>query len=336
MVTITTLDTDARRQLHDEALVFDGSIALELTDAHLDRMRDGGVTAVNHTVTIPYADTAEALAQINSCRRWIDTHADRVRLAVTVADILEAQASAREAIIFGPQDTEMIGADLDLVGTFYDLGVRILQLTYQRQNLLGSGCGERDDAGLTAVGRSFVGALDDHGILVDVSHCGERTGRDAMSISANPVVVTHAPCDALSPHMRAKSDAFIRELGDQGGVMGIAAISPFLHHPDDPGRRPDVKRLVEHVAHVAEIAGVDAVAIATDFEETLHRDGYDEMVSRGVLGPWSFEERRAEGLEDGSKFFNVTDALVDAGFSTDDVLKIIGGNWMRVFGAVCG
>lgn len=334
-MTTGTLDADTRRALHDDTLVFDGSIALELTTSHLDRMRDGGVTAVNHTVTVPYVDTAEALSQINACRRWIDANADRVTLAVTTADIVAAKKSGREAIVFGPQDTEMIGANFDLIGTFYDLGVRILQLTYQRQNLLGSGCGERDDAGLTAMGHTFVGLLNDHRILVDVSHCGERTGRDAMEASSSPVVVTHAPCHALSPHMRAKSDAFIRAMADQGGVMGITGISPFLHYPDEPGRRPDVKRLVAHVAHVAELAGVDAVAIATDFEETLGLAGYDELVRRGVLGPWTFEERRAEGLEDGSKFFNVTDGLADAGFSPEEIRKILGGNWMRMFGQVC-
>lgn len=333
-----TVETEERRDssfldLHRESLVFDGSMVAELSDAHLDRMRAGGVTAVNHTVSHPYADTRRALAEINECRRWIDEHSDRVVLALTVDDIRAAKAAGKEAIVFGPQDTEMIGGDLDLLGTFYDLGVRILQLTYQRQNLVGSGCGETDDTGLSHLGRDLVREMNDMGVLVDVSHCGQRTGRDAMEASTRPVVVTHSFANALSPHIRAKDDDFLRALAEQGGVLGVTTLSGFLYYPDEPSTRPDLRRLVEHVSHIAEVAGVDAVAIATDYEETLYEDAYNAHQAQALAGTWPFEHRRAIGMEDGSRFPNITAALKEGGFHDDEVRKILGENWLRAMSA---
>ncbi len=317
--------------LHAAATVVDGSTVIELSEAHLDRIRRGGVTAVNHTVTRPYAGTVEALHQVNQCRRWIDAHADRVLLAVSVADIERAKAEGKEAVILGPQDTEMIGVDLDLLGTFYDLGVRILQLTYQRQNLLGAGCGEKVDPGLTEKGREFVGAMNELGILVDVSHCGQRTGLDAMEVSSTPVVVTHSFCDAISPHIRAKDDAFLRTLGEQGGVLGITTLSGFLYYPEDRGKRPDLARFVEHLSRVVEVAGIDHVAIATDYDETL-TEALKGPDWGKLLGNWKWDERRAIGMDDAGDFPNFTEALLAGGFSSEDVTKVLGGNWLRVFG----
>ncbi|WBB90187.1 membrane dipeptidase [Verrucosispora sp. WMMC514] len=331
-----TTSTDAA-ELHAAATVMDGSTVIELSDAHLHRIRQGGVTAVNHTVTTPYADTRTALRELNRCRRWIDEHPDEVLLALTVADIERAKAEGKEAVILGPQDTEMIGVDLDLLGTFYDLGIRILQLTYQRQNLLGAGCGEQTDPGLTHQGRKFVAAMNDLGILVDVSHCGERTGLDAMEMSTKPVVVTHSFCDVLSPHIRAKSDAYLRRLGEQGGVMGITTLSGFLYYPDAPSRRPDLTRFVEHVKHVVEVTGgVDHVAIATDYDETLTEAMRDEQLKntefKSLLGDWRWDERRAIGMDDAANFPNFTEALLTGGFTPAEVTKILGGNWLRVLG----
>ncbi|MEW2379028.1 membrane dipeptidase [Micromonospora sp. NPDC047812] len=339
---VTEIPANQATELHAAATVVDGSTVIELSDAHLDRIRRGGVTAVNHTVTRPYADTLTALREVNRCRRWIDEHSDDVLLALTVADIERAKAEGKEAVIFGPQDTEMIGADLDLLGTFYDLGVRILQLTYQRQNLLGAGCGEENDSGLTHRGRRFVQAMDELGILVDVSHCGERTGLDAMEASAKPVVVTHSFCDAMSPHIRAKSDGYLRSLGEQGGVMGITTLSGFLYYPEAPSRRPDLARFVEHVSRVVEVAGIDHVAIATDYDETWTepmRIAQLESIAQSkskehqnLLGDFGWTERRAIGMDDAADFPNFTEALLKGGFSPADVTKILGGNWLRVYG----
>ncbi|SFZ82523.1 membrane dipeptidase [Devosia enhydra] len=321
--------------LHAEAIVIDGSIVAELGPAHFDRYKRGGVTAINHTVTEPYADLAAGLRQVNACRRWIAANADKVLLAETVADIHEAKASGREAIIFGPQDTEMIGLDLSLLGTFYDLGIRILQLTYQRQNWIGSGCGEKSDDGLSNYGRAFVKEMNQLGIVVDVSHCGQRTSVEAMEASEKPIFITHSLCHSLSPHIRAKTDDTIRALGQHGGVMGITGLSPFLYYPDKPTTQPDIARLVEHIDHIVELAGIDSVGIGLDFDETFTPEKRAKFAGKhgSLLGEWPWEERRCKTLNTAADFPNVTAGLVKRGYSDEDIRKVLGGNWLRVMQA---
>jgi membrane dipeptidase len=335
MLDTTTLSSSEQarvEKLHAEAIVIDASIVIEMAPGHFDRSRSGGVTAINHTVTEPYADLASALRQVNSCRRWIEANSDKVLHATTVAHIHEAKASGREAIIFGPQDTEMIGLDLSLLGTFYDLGVRILQLTYQRQNWIGSGCGEKSDDGLSNYGRQFIKEMNQLGIVVDVSHCGQRTSVEAMEASEKPIFVTHSLCHSLSPHIRAKTDDTIRELGRHGGVMGITGLSPFLYYPDRPTTQPDIARVVEHIDHIVELAGIDSVGIGLDFDETFTPEKRAKFAGKhgSLLGEWPWGERRCKTLNDAAEFPNVTAGLVKRGYSDEDISKILGGNWLRV------
>ncbi|MGV3650250.1 MAG: dipeptidase [Devosia sp.] len=338
---LNTTDLSASEQarvekLHAEAIVMDGSIVVEMKPAHFDRYKSGGVTVVNHTVCEPYADLATSLRQVDFCHKWIKANSDKVLRATTIADIHEAKASGREAIIFGPQDTEMIGLDLSLLGTFYDLGIRILQLTYQRQNWIGSGCGEKSDDGLSNYGRAFIKEMNQLGIVVDVSHCGQTTTVQAMEASEHPIMITHSFCASLSPHIRAKTDDTIRELGKHGGVMGITGLSPYLYYPDAPTKQPDMARLVEHIDHVVELAGIDSVAIGLDFDETFTPEKRAEGAKKhgALLGQWPWDERRCKYLNDAAEFPNITAGLVKRGYSDEDIKKVMGGNWMRVMEAV--
>lgn len=332
----SSVDQDRIDALHASAIVIDGSIVVEMSDDHFTRFRKGGVTAVNHTVTEPYTDLHTALNQVDFCHKWIKAHSDQVLLATTIADIEEAKASGREAIIFGPQDTEMVGLDLALLGTFYDLGIRIMQLTYQRQNWIGSGCGEKDDAGLSNYGRAFVKEMNDLGIVVDVSHCGPKTSVQAMEASEHPIMITHSFSSKLSPHIRAKSDETIKALGEHGGVMGVTGLSPFLYYPDKPTQQPDIARLVEHIDHIVELAGIDSVAIGLDFDETFTPEKRAAGAKRhgSLLGQWPWPERRAKKLDTAADFPNITAGLIARGYSDEDILKILGGNWLRVMSTV--
>jgi len=324
--------------LHQRSLVIDGSSVVNPEPGHIDRFRAGGVTATNHTVTHPAANTVEALHEINTYRRWIDANHNDVLLATSVADIHDAKASDREAIIFGPQNTDMLGGDLTLLGTFYDLGVRVMQLTYQRQNFVGSGCGERRDAGLSTFGRELIAEMDGLGIVIDLSHCGAVTAADAIALSKNPVIFSHAHPAAIAPHIRAKADDLLRELAAHGGVIGITALSAFLYDPDEPKQRPGLTNFVRHLRYLIDLIGIDHVSIGLDFDETITYEKWEADHKRWPeLQPgWSFEERRCRDLTSASDVRNVTRALVADGFSDEEIQKVLGLNLLRVFEQVWG
>ncbi|MEO8511430.1 MAG: membrane dipeptidase [Chloroflexota bacterium] len=320
-------------RLHAASLVIDGSSVVNNEPGHIERFRAGGVTATNHTVTNPASGTVDALREINTYRRWIDANRENVLLASTVADIRTAKETGREAIIFGPQNTDFLGTDLNLLGTFYDVGVRVMQLTYQRQNAVGSGCGERRDAGLSTFGRELVAEMDAMGIVVDLSHCGAVTAADAIATSRNPVIFSHAHPAAIAPHIRAKDDDLLRALAAGGGVIGITALSAFLYDPDKPKERPGLPSFVKHLRYLIDLIGIDHVSIGLDFDETITYEKWEADHKRWPeLQPgWSFEERRCRDLTSAAEAGNVTRALVADGFTDDEIQKILGLNLLRVF-----
>lgn len=323
-------------QLHASSIVIDGSSVVNPEPGHIERFRAGGVTATNHTVTHPASGTVDALREINAYRRWIDANSDDVLLGTSVADIRAAKATDREAIIFGPQNTDFLGTNLDLLGTFYDVGVRVMQLTYQRQNAVGSGCGERRDAGLSTFGRELVAAMDEMGVVVDLSHCGAVTAADAIATSRNPVIFSHAHPAAIAPHIRAKDDDLLRALAASGGVIGVTALSAFLYEPASPKERPGLPNLVRHVRYLVDLIGIDHVSIGLDFDETITYEKWEADHQRWPeLQPgWSFEERRCRDLTSAAQVGNVTRALVADGFTDEEIQKVLGLNLLRVFGQV--
>jgi membrane dipeptidase len=323
-------------ELHRRAVLIDGSSVVKEEPAHFERARAGGVTATNHTVVRPHSDFESAVLELTSCRRWIDGNASEGLLATTVADIREAKASGREAIIFGPQNTEFIGPDLARLEVAYVLGVRVLQLTYQRQNWVGAGCGEREDAGLSTFGRALVRQMDELGIVVDLSHCGAMTAAQAIEASANPVILSHAHPAALNPHVRAKTDDQLRALAARGGVIGITALSAFLADPAEPRQRQGLQSFARHLAHLIELLGVDHVGIGLDFDETNTPEKYaaDKARHPELDAGFGWDDKRIHGLTHAGEEAQVTRVLVSLGLDDDSVLKVLGGNFLRVFETV--
>ena len=334
-VTLTSEQERQAKKLHSASTVIDCSSVIKMEPAHFDRAFSGGVTASNHTVTHPGSDLSTALQDIAQCRQWIEQNSDKALLARTAADIAEAKRSGHEAIILGPQNAELVGGENGLLDALHAMGVRVLQLTYQRQNLIGSGCGERRDAGLSDFGRTVVARMDDLGIVVDLSHCGQVTGADAIGFSKNPVIFSHAHPNMLSPHIRAKDDDLLRALADNGGVIGITGLSTFLYDPERPSRRPGLRSFARHVAYVAELVGIDHVGIGLDFDETITRESWEEeRVRWPSLYGWEFDDRRAQHLTTTADAYNITRALVAEGFSETEITKVLGSNFLRVFETV--
>ncbi|NED96501.1 hypothetical protein G1H11_14420 [Phytoactinopolyspora alkaliphila] len=335
--TALVLDADAEaraQRLHRESLVIDASGVVACEPEHFERTAAGGVDVVNHTVARPGQGLADSLAAINACRRWIDANSGKVRLGLTAQGILDARSEGKESIVLGPQHSEFLGTDLSRVGTFADLGVRVIQLTYQTRNWIGDGCGEPNPGGLSRFGRDVVAEMDRVGVVVDLSHVSHPTSFDAIEAAAGPVILSHAHPAAVTPHVRAKSDDLIKALADKGGVIGLTALSPF--NALVPGRWPGLNELRVHFEHLLELVGPDHVGIGFDFDETISYDSWlrSKKANPELATEYSFEQRRIRDLQDSSDALNVTRVLVSIGLDDETIAKILGLNFLRVFAAV--
>jgi membrane dipeptidase len=326
-----------------ERIVVDGLMGGVLTPRVIERLAGSGVTAINLTAVRIGATLRECLSDLAAVRDIIDRNSRQLQLVTKVADFRSAKAAGRVGIIIGMQDTEPIGRNLYLLRTLHDIGVRIIQITHNRQCYVGTGCVE-PDSGLTAFGRQLVVEMNRLGLVIDLSHCGPRTTLDAIRSSSRPVMCTHSNPLAVCPSPRNKSDDIIAELAARDGVIGMAAWSPILHRGNR--KRPKVADLNDCIDHVLRIAGPDHVGIGTDLCDDLTPTPESWAPSYGPsgafpevtagLGDWyRFETTMAEGLDT----IEQMPALIEAvRLRYDSALanKILGSNVMRVFEAATG
>jgi membrane dipeptidase len=323
--------TDAAR-LHAESIIIDGLNASYFFDPRvLERLHRGGVTAVNATIAA-WHTPAETLAMIAALGKLTEAHADIVMPVRTVADIAAAKVSRRVGLIMGFQDTAPIGDDLGLLATYHALGVRVVQLTYNSANRVGAGCQAPDDGGLTPFGREVVREMNRLGILVDVSHCGPRTTLDAVAVSEKPIAITHSNTRRFFDHPRNKSDEAIRALVARGGIIGAVAFGGLLTR-----RLPAT--LADYIAAIDDLValtGIDHVGLGPDFMEEMPA----EVAAQALKGlpPAILQQFQAlpptQGFESVAALPNVTAALLAHGYPPEDMRKIMGGNWLRLYAEV--
>jgi membrane dipeptidase len=315
-----------------------------LTPAMIENARRSGITAVNSTVSA-LGDAATAfektVANIAAWEFELQRSPDTFTKVLGIADIRRAKAERKLGIILGFQDTTPLWDRPDRLPLFHRLGVRIVQLTYNGSNLVGDGCLVPEDRGLKPYGRDLIARMNDLGILVDVSHTGWETSRQAVEASRVPVAATHSGAAAITNVPRNKPDALLRRIADKGGVIGIFMM-PFLRSEG----QPSAADFIRHVSHCVDVCGEDHVGV-----------GSDNSISPLDLSP-EFRKvhadfvaaRRAAGIsapgEDANVFnyvpdFNtprrmeqVADALAAAGHSSTRIEKILGANWMRLLGEV--
>jgi membrane dipeptidase len=317
------------------------SIGGPLTPRALKDVRESGITAVNLTVgTVGNRDGLfeEAVADVANWQRRIVELPDDLLQIRTTADIREAKRTERLGIIFGFQDCAMLEGQLERVDVFHNLGVKILQLTYNRRNEVGDGSIESENRGLTEFGREVVARMDDLGVLVDLSHCGQRTTDQGIGASSNPVAITHTGCTALADLPRNKSDATLRSLADNGGVAGIYFM-PFLLESG----QPTAEHVIQHVEHALDVCGEDHVGIGTDgrispleltpaYIEQHHADIEDRR-ARGISAPGETKDvfTYIPDLNMPRRFETVGEMLAARGHGSARIEKILGGNFARLF-----
>jgi membrane dipeptidase len=350
----------AARTLYDRAMVIDalgGPGGYDPTrkpgDPFTPRLiadaRASGVTAVNVTVSavgnIPtgYEDTVAEIAYMN---REIDRNPGVFRAVRRAADLKLAKDAGQLGIIYGMQDSMPFGADFTArLDVLHNLGVRVVQPTYNIRNLFGDGCLEPANGGLSRLGRQLVAALNDRRILVDVSHAGSRVQSEAIALSTAPVAITHSGCRALRDHPRNTPDAELKALADKGGVVGIY----FMPYLRQGGGQPSSDDVIRHIEHAVKVAGEDHVGLGTDgtitgteltpefrkrfieANEARQKAGYAAPGDENPTG-YLFAAR----YNDPRRFETLARDLLRRGHSTARVEKILGANFARLFGEVWG
>jgi membrane dipeptidase len=309
-------------------------------------IRASGLTALNLTISSVGNDPSafeQTIAAVAWCEREIGAHPDVLMQIRSAADLQTAKRTKRLGLIYGLQDTYLLGPSLDRVDMFAGLGLRISQLTYNRRNLAGDGCLEPQNGGLSGFGRALVEAFNHHKILVDGAHGGEQTILDGVAASSAPTAITHTGCRALVDVPRNVNDNVLRAVADKGGVIGIYFM-PFLRAHG----QASAADLIAHIEHALNVAGEDHVGLGTDGSispqatdaAALERQHHfvDERVRLGIAAPG--EDRDVFNIvteyNQPRKFERLANDLEARGHAPRRVEKILGANFARLFAEVWG
>ena len=314
-----------------------------LNELEVKDIKASGLTATHLTVgAVGSMAPLKAFEKIvRDIARWegeIDAHPEVLARVRNASDIQVAKGSGRAGLIYGLQDGVSFEDDLDRLSALRQFGIRILQPTYNRRNLLGDGCMEPSDAGLSRTGFEAIERMNELGILVDLSHCGRRTAADAISSSRRPVSFTHTGTYTLAEHPRHRTDEEMRAVAETGGVTGIY-IMPYLAK----GKQPTAQDLIMHLEQAISVAGEDHVSLGTDgtiSPNTLtpeYIENFRKMTRKraemGIAAPYETETGYlfANDLNTPRRFETLTELLLARGHSETRVEKILGVNLLRLF-----
>lgn len=321
------------RELHDDAIVIDGLVIAKWDRDLFEDMRKGGLTAANCTVSVweGFQNTVNNIVEMNNL---IEANSDIVMKVTCTDDIRRAKRGGKTGVMMGFQNAHAFEDQIGYVQVFKDLGVGVVQMCYNTQNLVGTGCYERD-GGLSGFGYEIVEEMNRVGMMCDLSHVGEKTSREVILASEKPVCYSHCLPSGLKDHPRNKSDEELKFIADHGGFVGVTMFAPFLKN----GIHSSIEDYVEAIDYIFNLVGEDQIGIGTDFtqghgqpffEWLTHDKGYARRLTNfgEIINP--------EGIRTLGEFPNLTDALLCHGFSETQVRKIMGENWLRVLGDVWG
>jgi len=320
---------DAIDALYSSAIVADTLCLINWDQNDQDAWRRSGYTAVHTSLENRNFDVARRELEI-----WNDRFAqnrDTLIRCERAADILRAKREGKLAVMLGFQNATAIDDSIDNLDTLRAAGARAIQITYNSRNLLGDGCTERTNAGLSDFGVAAVARMSELGILVDLSHCGQQTSADGIAFSKRPPAFTHTACRALFDHPRAKSDELLRAMSDKGGFTGIVALG-YLVGPAGTS----MEQYLRHIDHAVNVCGIDHVGLASDFaiqglQATATRRNWYEPRLRAFKPeyqvrwpPWIVE------LDQPERYRTVAHRLSLRGYSAAQIEKLLGRNWVRL------
>jgi len=295
-----------------------------------------GITAVN--LTVGGGGTVEDnFGRMAMWEREIAANPGALMQVKTVADLMAAKQQKKLGLIYGFQDASVFGSDLSRIELFSSFGVRIVQLTYNVRNLIGDGCLEVANGGLSQLGRQAVAELNTKKVLIDLSHCGQQTTADGIRESKQPVAITHSGCSAVAQRPRNKRDEELKAMANKGGVIGIY-LMPFL----TMGAQPADTDVVKHIEHAINVCGEDHVGIGSDLSISPHnvteayKKSHAEFVAgrqkAGIAAPGEDPNvyMFVPELNTPSRMELIAEKLVKKGHPEGRVEKVIGGNFVRL------
>ncbi len=335
------LSADARAILKD-AIVIDGmggSIVhptpYVAEGTYEEKLVGYGWTAMNSTlVSEPtYTPTyEEVLKAVNENLIYFDI-SPRARLVDTRAYLVEAKKNGQLAVILGLQSPSFIDQDRSRVRILHKLGLRILQMTYMERNYLGDGCLEPENRGLTHFGLQIVRECNRLGIVLDCSHVGINTTIDTARHSAKPIVLSHTAARALVDNPRSCTDAQMTEVTSRGGVVGITPLAALMNVE----RAPTIEDYLDHFDYVIKLCGPDHVGLGTDmFDGKTKANWVTGVYYPESSGKATYGNRRVQGFSQKSDLGNLVEAFLRRGYDRTLILKLLGGNFLRVFREIWG
>ncbi len=307
--------------------------ASPLSEQDAADFRASGITGFHNAVGTGGPDAYEqTLGWMAAWQGFAGRNSHVFSLVGKADDLDRAKREGKCAVIMGVQNSEHFRKVED-VKAFYQIGQRCSQLTYNAQNLLGSGSTERVDGGVTDFGAEIIKAMNDVGMLVDVSHCGDRTTLDAIAISPKPIAITHSNCRTLVNHPRVKTDEAIKALGAKGGVMGITGVRMFVSEKEPT----TIANMVDHIDHVVKLIGIDHVGIGSDAD----LNGYDDMpadqykmLKASYKSSYAFRDKiDTDGFDHPMKTYDLAEELIRRKYSNENIIAILGGNFRRLLGS---
>ena len=307
-----------------------------------DAWRSSGVTCIFQNAGEEGQDPLRLIKRLARFTYATDMLQEVVSKAAVPDDILTAKKQRRHSLYFTgngvplTQQWVSIPDELRYLRIFYQLGIRMMHLTYQRRNMIGDGCAEKANAGLSDFGRAVIAEMNRVGVIPDCAHSGWQTSLEAAQVSEKPVVASHTTCAKLHPHIRSKPDEVIKAIAATGGYVGICCISRFLRGLGD------INALLDHVDHVVKIAGADHVTLGTDVAYTSQNAAAENKKvppsrsrrRKEFRSLWPADNYRPTNQAGRSIAWTnwplFTVGLVGRGYSDEDIRKIIGGNVLRV------
>jgi membrane dipeptidase len=316
-------------------LIIDGLLICDWSSGIFREMQEGGLTAAICTCSVweSFRKTCENIAV---WKRWLAENSEHILQVYSADDIVRAHTENRTGIILGWQNTSALEGNVDFVQFFADLGVRCVQLTYNAQNLVGTGCWERVDGGLTSFGHDIVAALNKSRILIDLSHVGSKTAHDAIETSSSGVAYTHVCPRGLKDYARNKTDEELRHIVSKAGFVGIAFWPPFMKD-DWPIEIDSYIRTLEYTIN---IVGEENVGIGSDLTQGHPSEWIDWLHSANGTGSRMVPKlaRRAMSREfcRVSHYQNLIPGMERAGWKANRIERILGKNWLNFLHATWG